>query len=296
MSVAGREAPLIRKLVVVGVGLIGASAALALRAAGAVGAVIGIGRSRANLDEALSTGAIDAVGGYDAATLGDADVVLMAVPVAQAGGVLAALAPWIGADTVVTDAGSTKRDVIALARTHLGAAFSRFVPGHPVAGAERSGAAAADPGLYAGRRVVLTPVAETSGDAQARIERMWRVCGASVSRMTPERHDEVLAAVSHLPHVLAFALVHQIAAHPDAAECFEIAGAGFRDVTRVAASSPEMWRDICLANREPLLKVMDQYLAELGGVRELIAAGQGEALERLFAQASAARGKWTVAT
>lgn len=282
----------IGKLVVVGVGLIGASAAMALRSAGAVRRVVGIGRSRVNLDHALASGAIDAVGGYDAGTLGDADVVLVAVPVAQTGGVLAALAPYLGAASVVTDAGSTKRDVVAAARTRLGPAFARFVPAHPVAGAERSGAAAADPRLYAGRQVVLTPVAETAPDAVDRVEGLWRACGARVTRMTPERHDEVLAAVSHLPHVLAFALVAQVAARSDAAECFELAGSGFRDVTRIAASSPEMWRDICLSNRDALLAALDAYLDQLGGLRALIAAGQGDALMRAFARASEARLKW----
>lgn len=289
-------APAVAKLVVVGVGLIGASAALALRSAGAVGSVAGIGRSAANLEQARAIGAIDAVGGYDAATLGDADVVLVAVPVGQTGPVLAALAPWLGPATIVTDAGSTKQDVIALARSRLGPAFPRFVPGHPVAGAERSGAAAAAAGLYAGRRVLLTPVAETDPAALARVESLWRACGASVARMAPDRHDAVLAAVSHLPHVLAFALVHAIGERPDAAECFALAGGGFRDFTRIAASSPEMWRDICLANREALLEVLDVYLAEAGQVRQMIEQRQGDALERMFAQASAARGKWTGAT
>jgi prephenate dehydrogenase len=289
-------APAVGKLVVVGVGLIGASAALALRAAGAVGTVAGIGRSRANVERALAMGAIDAAGGYDAATLGDADVVLVAVPVAQTGAVLAALAPWIGPGTVVTDAGSTKQDVIALARARLGAAFPRFVPGHPVAGAERSGAAAADAALYAGRRVLLTPVAQTDPAALARVEGLWRACGASVARMAPDRHDAVLAAVSHLPHVLAFALVHAISERPDAAECFALAGSGFRDFTRIAGSSPEMWRDICLANREALLEALDRYLAEVGRVRQLIEQQQGTALEQVFARASEARGKWTGAT
>lgn len=293
MSAARGARPPIGKLVVIGVGLIGASAALALRAAGGVGRVVGIGRSRSNLDQAMAVGAIDAVGRYDRETLADADIVLVAVPVAQTGAVLASLAPWIGAATVVTDAGSTKEEVVALGRSRLGDAFARFVPGHPVAGAERSGAAAADPGLYAGRHVILTPVPETSTDALDRVERMWRSCGAHVTRMAPARHDEVLAAVSHLPHVLAFALVGWLARRPDADEFFDLAGPGFRDVTRIAASSPEMWRDICLANRGALLAALDGYLEEVGALRERIAAGDGDALREAFARASAARLNWT---
>ncbi|HSO07323.1 MAG TPA: prephenate dehydrogenase/arogenate dehydrogenase family protein [Pelomicrobium sp.] len=293
MNAAQASRPAIAKLVVIGVGLIGASAALALRAAGSVGRVFGIGRSQANLDEAMAGGAIDAVGRYDAETLADADIVLVAVPVAQTGAVLAALAPWIGPGTVVTDAGSTKHDVVAIARARLGDAFARFVPAHPVAGAERSGAAAAAPGLYAGRHVILTPVAETSAEAIGTVERMWRFCGAHVTRMAPDRHDEVLAAVSHLPHVLAFALVGRLAGQPDADEFFDLAGPGFRDFTRIAASSPEMWRDICLANREALLAALDGYLDVVGALREQIATGDGEALLEAFARASAARLNWT---
>ena len=285
----------IDKLAVVGVGLIGGSCALALRRAGVVGTVVGIGRSAANLDTAMHLGIIDRARRLDedwASELRDADVVLVAAPVAQCPMLFAAIAPAVGAQTVVTDAGSTKQDVIRAARATFGGALPRFVPGHPIAGTENTGAAAAFASLFEGRNVVLAPLPETAHAATERIASLWQTCGARVTTMDAARHDAVFAAVSHLPHVLAFALVADLAARPDASEYFDNAASGFRDFTRIAAGSPEMWRDIALANRGALLVEIDRYGDALDRARALVAAGDGEGLAALFHQASSARRAW----
>jgi len=276
------------RVAVVGVGLIGGSFALALRAAGACGHVAGIGRGAANLELARARGIVDAVA-TDAA---DADLILVATPVAQYARVLAALAPGLKPTALVTDAGSTKRDVVAAARAALGAKIAQFVPAHPIAGAEKSGAAAADATLFRGRRVLLTPLAENAAaDVQA-VEDAWRACGARVGRMSAEEHDAVFAAVSHLPHLLAYALVHEVAGRGNSAQLFGYAAGGFRDFTRIASSHPEMWRDICTANRDRLLDELDRYVAKLRALRPLVESGDGAALERLFVEARAARERW----
>lgn len=285
----------IEKLVVVGVGLIGGSCALALKRANAVGTVVGIGRTAANLDDAIRLGIVDrarALSDDWTGELHDADVVLVAAPVAQFPELFAAIAPVVGAQTVVTDAGSTKQDVIAAARATLGAALPRFVPGHPIAGTEHTGAAAAFPTLFDGRNVILTPMSETRTAAVDRIAAMWHAAGARVTTLAADRHDAIFAAVSHLPHVLAFALVAELAARPDADAYFDHAASGFRDFTRIAAGSPEMWRDIALANRDALLAEMDRYGEALNDARALIAAGDAQALAALFARASVARRAW----
>ncbi|MFN0317755.1 MAG: prephenate dehydrogenase [Burkholderiales bacterium] len=282
----------IGKLVVFGVGLIGASFALALKQAGAVRKVVGVGRSRANLDVAMERGAIDEIGGDLAAALHDADLVLLAVPVAQTAAVMASIVPHLPAHCVVTDGGSTKQDVVAAARKTFGAKISQFVPAHPIAGAEHSGAGAADAGLYRNRMVVLTPLDETSVAATKLVRAAWTTCGARVIEMPAQRHDEVFAAVSHLPHALAFALVSMFAQRPRGEELFSFAGAGFRDFTRIASSSPEMWRDICLANRDALLGELDAYQAALHSMRGLIAQGDEAGLAALFEHARGARNRW----
>jgi prephenate dehydrogenase len=285
----------IDKLAVVGVGLIGGSCALALRRAGVVGRIVGIGRTAANLDEAMRLGIIDAAQRLDqdwTRELHDADVVLVAAPVAQYPALFAAMAPAIGAHTLVTDAGSTKQDVITSARAAFGSALPRFVPGHPIAGTERTGAGAAFATLFEGRNVILAPLPVTAAHALERIAGMWQACGARVTTLDAARHDAIFAAVSHLPHVLAFALVAELAARPDAAVYFDHAASGFRDFTRIAAGSPEMWRDIALANRDALLAEIDRYGSALQDARAIIAAGDGAALSALFESASTARRAW----
>lgn len=280
------------RVAVIGVGLIGGSFALALKAANACGRVVGAGRNPQNLGRALERGVIDAVAGSALEAARDADLVLVAVPVAQTATVLTSIAQALAPDSVITDAGSTKRDVVAAARAALGGRFTRFVPGHPIAGAEHSGAAAAQADLFRGKRVVLAPLAETAPDALARAEAAWQACGARLFRMSPQEHDAVFAAVSHLPHLLAYALVHDIAGRADSAQLFGYAASGFRDFTRIASSDPEMWRDICLANRDALLAELDRYAGELSALRPMIERGDGDALERVFAEARAARERW----
>ena len=280
------------KLLVCGVGLIGGSFALAQKAAGGVGEVVGIGRSRATLDQAIRLGVIDrAADDWDDA-LADADLVLLAMPVGQMEAVLRELAPRLSPKTLITDGGSTKRDVVAAAYRVLGDKVGQFVPGHPIAGAEKSGVVAAAADLYRGRRVVLTPLPENTPAALARVRAAWEGCGAEVSELTPDAHDRTFAAVSHLPHLLAFALVHEFAGRPDSGQLFGFAAGGFRDFTRIASSHPEMWRDICVANRAPLIEELDAYLAELLRARVMLAAADGAALQAMFGLARSARDAW----
>lgn len=283
---------LIDKLVIIGVGLIGGSFALALRAAGAVREVVGVGRSAGNLEEALRLGVIDRIATDAATAVLDADLVVLAVPVGQMAAVMASIAPHLPARTIVTDAGSTKCDVAALARQYLPGHLARFVPAHPIAGAEKSGAAAASAELYLRRNVVVTPLPETDPAAVRTVSALWQSCGATVREMTSQAHDEVFAAVSHLPHLLAFALVEDIASRSNSEELFSYAASGFRDFTRIAGSSPEMWRDICLANRTALLKELEVYQAQLDRLRAMLEQADGKALEQVFNHASQARNAW----
>ncbi len=285
---------LIGKLVVFGVGLIGGSFALALKRHKAVARVIGLGRSRANLLTARRLGVIDDIATDAAAAVRDADLVLLAVPLGQTAAVLAQIAPHLGAHTVVTDAGSTKRDVIAAAQRYLGAAFSRFVPAHPIAGTEKSGAQAARADLYDGHTLIVTPEPETDQRALRLVTAAWKRAGMRIEKMNAAEHDRVFALVSHLPHVLSFALVDHIAGYRDAAALFGHTGGGFRDLARIAGSSPEMWRDICLANRDALLDALEGCLGELELLRGMIEASDGQALETRFAAARAARARWLV--
>jgi prephenate dehydrogenase len=285
----------IATLAVIGVGLIGGSFALALRSAGRVGEVVGIGRRRANLDTAMSLGIVDRVATLDDEWMREvagADFVLVATPVGEFPALFARLAQCVGPHAIVTDAGSTKASVIAAARAQLGAAFRRFVPGHPIAGTEHTGAAAAFATLFRDRNVVLTPSAETDPAAVEAVAAIWSACGANVRELDAAAHDRIFAAVSHLPHLLAFALVDLLAARPDSDEVFRYAASGFRDFTRIAAGSPEMWRDISLANRDALLAAIDAYRSKLDRVAALVASGDGQALEAVYARASAARRAW----
>ncbi|TWI51680.1 prephenate dehydrogenase [Pseudoduganella flava] len=281
---------MINKLVIFGVGLIGGSFARGLKKAGAVRHIVGVDRSEAAAQRAVELGIVDEAGGPEAVR--GADLVLLATPVAQTGPILAALLPWLDSHTIVTDAGSTKSDVVAAARAALGARVAQFVPGHPIAGRETNGPDAAIDDLYVGKKFVVTPLAENPPAAVDRVTDAWRACGAIIHRLTPGEHDKVFASVSHLPHLLAYALVDDIANKPHADLLFQYAASGFRDFTRIAGSSPEMWRDISMANRVALLAELDAYMAQLTQLRAQLAAGDGAGLEAVYGNAQRARRNW----
>lgn len=280
------------KVVIFGVGLIGGSFALALKAAGQAGEIVGLGRSLGSLAQAEELGIVDRVAINPGPEVADADLVLLATPVGQMPEIMARIAPYLGPDTVVTDGGSTKSDVVAAARAAFGERVGQFVPAHPIAGAEHSGAAAARADLYHARKVVLTPLPENPVLNVARVRSAWEWCGAQIFELAPEAHDRVFAAVSHLPHLLSYALVHDLAVRADRDLYFTFAASGFRDFTRIAASHPEMWRDICLANRVALLDELDRYRAQLDALHEALATEDGARLEAIFATARAARRAW----
>jgi prephenate dehydrogenase len=283
------DKPAVRRVAVIGVGLIGGSLALALKRAGTVLEVTGCSRTRATLDKALKLGVIDRGEPEAAKAVAGADLVVLATPVGTMAGTFAAIAPALGAQAIVTDAGSVKLPVIAAARKSLGRHYKRFVPGHPVAGKESSGVEAARADLFDGQQVILTPEPETDPACVETVRRCWEAAGARVAEMSAARHDELLAKVSHLPHALAFALVNAVAAGADRDTLFDLAAGGFYDTTRIASSDAEMWRDIFLANREPLLAALAAFDGELGRLRALISAGDAEGLHDFCARARGAR-------
>ena len=288
----GRTEPEFGKVVIFGVGLIGGSFSLALKAAEQVGEVVGFGRTLATLTQALELGIIDRVGANPGQEVVDADLVLIASPVGQMAEIMERIVPYLGPETVVTDGGSTKSDVVAVARQVFGERIGQFVPAHPIAGAENSGAAAARADLYREKKVVLTPLPENPVLNVARVRSAWEWCGALIHELSADAHDRIFAAVSHLPHLLSFALVHELAQRENHDVLFSYAASGFRDFTRIAASHPEMWRDICLANRTALLEELDCYRAQLDELRAILLRGDGPALEETFEVARTARRTW----
>src|SRR3989344_4618489 len=279
---------MINKLCIVGVGLIGGSLARALRAAGQVREIVGYGRRPAVLQRAVELGVIDHAEVTLAAAVRGAEVVVLAVPVGAMAGILTELGR-LSFDGIVTDAGSTKANVMAAARTALGARFPNFVPGHPIAGTEQSGVEASQVNLFRGRRVILTPAPETNAQTLARVRALWDAAGAEVSQMPAEEHDRILAASSHLPHLLAYLLMDLLVRRDDHRTVFAASAGGLRDVTRIAASDPVMWRDICLSNREALLAVLTQYRDEFGALEAAIDHGDAKWLEDTFTRAKRAR-------
>ncbi len=285
--------PEFNRIVIFGVGLIGGSFALALKQAGMVGEVVGVGRRRETLERAQALGIIDCIGSVE--SVAGADLVLLAAPVAQTESLLQGIAPHLQPGTVVTDAGSTKTDVVLAARSALGDKIAQFVPGHPIAGREQNGPDAALPSLYVGKKVVLTALPENAPGCVAKVASAWAHCGAVIHHLTAAEHDSVFAAVSHLPHLLAYALVNDLAARGNADRLFQYAASGFRDFTRIAGSSPEMWRDISLANRDALLTEVDAYAAQLAQLRSMLAESDGASLEKIYARAQSARQAWIAA-
>ena len=283
---------LIRRLAVIGVGLIGGSLARALRAAGEVEEIIGCGRGRENLVRALQLGVVDHFTHDIGEAVSGADMIFLAVPLGAMESTFRAMRGHLAEGVVITDGGSAKASVVEACRSGMGTLPARFVPGHPIAGTEKSGVEASIEELYVGRRVILTPTDQTAPDALERVTSMWRSCGAEVALMSISHHDEVLAATSHLPHMLAFGLVDTLARMEENDEIFRYAAGGFRDFTRIASSNPVMWRDICVANSQALGKVMARYSEEMRILAETIRREDGDTLLEIFSRAKAARDRY----
>ena len=283
---------LIRRLAVIGVGLIGGSLVRALREAGEVGEVVGCGRGKPNLERALEMGVIDRYTHQIDEAVKDADLVFLAVPLGAMGHAFRSMRDHLRPDAVITDGGSAKACVVEACRDAFGELPPGFVPGHPIAGTEQSGVEASFAELYRNRRVILTPIGFTSPAALDKVERMWRLCGAEVTQMTVEHHDEVLAATSHLPHMLAFSLVDTLAGMKENDEIFRYAAGGFRDFTRIASSNPVMWRDICVANKKALGRVMAYYIDEMKELADAVNRGDADHLQEIFNRAKEARDRY----
>lgn len=281
---------MIDTLCILGVGLIGGSLARALREAGLVRRVVGCGRDPGNLARAIELGVIDEAFHDPAQAVVGADLVVVAVTLGATGDILATIAPALKADAIVTDVGSAKACVIAAARQTLApAALSRFVPGHPIAGAEKSGVEASKSDLFVRHRVILTPLPEQAATALSTVVAMWEATGAEVISMEAGFHDQVLAATSHLPHVLAYAMVNCLLDLETSVNVMDYAAGGFRDFTRIASSNPPMWRDIALNNAPALLAMIERFQTSLAQLREALEARDGVALERAFSRAKTAR-------
>lgn len=277
------------RLCIVGSGLIGGSLALALKRAGRVGEVVGAGRHEATLERARELGIIDRYDTDLARAAQGADIVVLSVPMLAMRSVFEQLEPVLRPGMVLTDVGSAKQSVIEDARAALGQKAAQFVPGHPIAGTEKSGPEAAFADLFEQRRVILTPLSDNDDTDVDRVSAMWRIAGAEVERMTALHHDHVLAATSHLPHLLAFALVESLARMEERHEVFRYAAGGFRDFTRIAASDPTMWRDIALANGPEIKGMLKRYQKDLEHLYQLLDQADGEALYALFERARQAR-------
>lgn len=286
------DSRMIERLAVVGVGLIGGSLARALRFAGEVGEVVGCGRSAANLAKAVELGVIDRFSFDPAVAVEGADMVFFAVPLGAMRGTFAAVKDHLRDDVVITDGGSVKGSVVSDAREAFGSVPACLVPGHPIAGTEHSGVEASFPELYHDRRVILTPLPETDSEAVDKVTRMWRSCGARVTCMAVSHHDEVLAATSHLPHMLAFGLVDALSRMRENDEIFRYAAGGFRDFTRIASSNPVMWRDICVANQKALGEMLASFSVEMADLADAIRGGDGDQLLEIFQRAKAARDRF----
>ena len=282
------------QLGVIGCGLMGGSFALALRRAGLVKRVVGYSKSPSTTEKARRMGVIDQAAESALMAVSGSDIVLMAVPVAASEATFRAIRHLIEPGVLLMDVGSTKRDVVDAARRVLKEALPNFVPAHPVAGKEVAGIEHADATLYQGRQVILTPLPQTEPSLIQSATDVWAAIGAQVLRMTPENHDAAFAAVSHLPHLLAFAYVNGVAGQPAARDFLSLAGPGFRDFTRIAASDPTVWRDILLANREELQKQSKQFRQALDAMEYVMSSGNADALEELIRAASSARGGWTL--
>lgn len=283
---------LIQRLAIIGVGLIGGSLARALKRVKAVGEVIGCGRNINNLQQAVELGVIDRYETNPAQAVTEADMIVVAVPLGTIASMFAAIRDNLSAQAIITDVGSAKATVVADARQHLGDYLPRFVPGHPIAGTEKSGVAASFAELFEQHRVILTPLLETDPQAVATVSNMWTQTGAEVIAMSVTHHDEVLAATSHLPHILAYSLVDTLAKMAERTEIFRFAAGGFRDFTRIASSDPQMWHDICLANQQAILQILDSFQTDLAQLVAAIQQQDSQYIATVFSRAKAARDKF----
>jgi len=282
------------QLGLIGCGLMGGSFALALKRAGLVKRVVGYSKSPSTTERARLMGVIDIEAPSALLAVSGADIVLIAVPVAATEASLKSIKHLVTPSMLVMDVGSTKREVIDAGRRALREQIGSFVPAHPITGKELSGVVNADPDLYTGRQVILTPIDRTLPDQLQKALDVWSALGCRVLQMSPEQHDAAFAAVSHLPHLIAFALMNAIAGQPQGKDYLSLAGPGFRDFTRIAASDPKVWRDILLSNREELLEQSKVFQASLKGLELMIASGNFDALEALIEQASNTRGNWSM--
>ena len=284
---------MIRRLCIVGTGLIGGSLARDLRRLGEVGEVVGSSRHAANLERAVELGVIDRFDVDPARAVAGADMVVVAAPLGAIPGVFERIRDAAADDAVITDVGSAKGSVVAAARSVLGPKLPRFVPAHPIAGTEHFGVDASVERLFERRRVILTPTAETGADALRRVSRMWETVGAEVVEMDVARHDEILAATSHLPHMLAYTLVDVLGGMKERAEIFRFSAGGLRDFTRIASSDPRMWRDVCLANRDAVADAVERFGSELGRLAGAIRRGDGESVHLVFTRAKSVRDEYS---
>jgi prephenate dehydrogenase len=285
-------AAMFEQLGVIGCGLMGGSFALAMKRAGLVKRVVGYSKSPSTTERARQMGVIDVEAPSALLAVSGADIVLLAVPVAATEATFKAIRHLVTANMLVMDVGSTKRDVVDAARRVLRDHVGSFVPAHPIAGKEVSGVDHADPDLYHGRQVILTPIEKTQVAQLKKAQELWEALGCHVQQMAPEQHDAAFAAVSHLPHMIAFALMHAIVNQPQGKDFLALAGPGFKDFTRIAAGDPKMWRDVLLANRHELVEQAKMFQRSLHNMLQLAEDGSGEKLEEMLAQASTTRAHW----
>lgn len=279
----------LNKITIIGVGLIGGSFAKGLKQAGLVKQVTGFGQNRANLQTAIELGVIDDYTTDMKTAVTHSDLIMLAVPLGVMESVLAELKPFIKPGVIITDAGSAKSSVIASVEKVFGQLPGFFVPGHPIAGKEKSGVTAADPALYVNHRVILTPTENTDADALQVVTKLWQTLGANVESMSSAQHDDIFAATSHLPHLLAFSLVDMLDENSELGNVFPYTAGGFRDFTRIASSDATMWRDIALTNSTAIVKWLKNYQASIASLTEMIETEQGEQLFKLFEDAKSAR-------
>lgn len=284
------------QLGLIGCGMMGGSFALALKRAGLVRRVVGYSKSPSTTERARQMGVIDVVAPSALLAVSGADLILVAVPVSATEATFKTIRHLVGPHTLIMDVGSTKRDVVDAARRVLREHVGSFVPCHPIAGKEASGIEYADVNMYNGKQVIVTPIERTLNVQLQKAVDVWTALGSHVVKMSPQGHDAAFAAVSHLPHLVAFALMHSIATQPHGKDYLSLAGPGFRDFSRIAASDAKVWRDILLANREELLAQSQLFQQSLQAFEKLMSVGNGDALESVIAQASVARAEWRMAT